>query len=159
MTEILIDLTILSGQSARYPGSSCRSAGLGPYRSVIDRFPKERIRHDSTFDTSCSRAGAGLHRGSFRRPDHHLARRPRDKCRRPHATRHGEWDCPSGPQIGGRGWAKGRTECQPHKAQLFAQSRTPAARADMPRTPGRKKPAIRNKASFVKPKRGRGTKE
>ena len=27
-------------------------------------------------------------------------------------------------QIGGRCWAKGRTECQSHKPQLFAQSRT-----------------------------------
>ena len=163
LTDILIDLTILSGQSARYPGSSCRSAGLGPYRSVIDRFPKERMRHDSTFDTSCSRAGAGLHRGFFRRPDRHLARRPRDKCRRPHATRHGEWDCPSGLQIGGRGWAKGRTEVSTPQSAAFRaithSHRRPAARADMPRTPGRKKPAIRNKASFVKPKRGRGAKE
>jgi hypothetical protein len=27
-------------------------------------------------------------------------------------------------EIGSRSWAKGRTECQSHKAQLFAQSRT-----------------------------------
>ena len=29
LTEILIDMAILSGQSARYPGSNCRSAGVG----------------------------------------------------------------------------------------------------------------------------------
>jgi hypothetical protein len=40
------------------------------------------VRHDGTFDTPCSRAGAGLHRGSFCRTDRHLARRRRDKCRR-----------------------------------------------------------------------------
>src|SRR2546430_10648739 len=34
--------------------------------------------------------------------------------------------------------------------------RRPAGRADMPRTPGRKKSAIKNEASFAKRKRGSG---
>jgi hypothetical protein len=52
---------------------------------------REPLRHDSTF---------GLHRGSFRRTGRLVPRRGRDKCRRTHATRHDEWDRPSGPRNG-----------------------------------------------------------
>jgi uncharacterized protein len=34
--------------------------------------------------------------------------------------------------------------------------RRPGARADLPRTPGRKKPTVKDEASFVKRKRGSG---
>ena len=51
---------------------------------------------DSAFDTSCSGAGAGLHRGSFRRTDRVVA----GKGRRSRATRHHECDRPGSPRNG-----------------------------------------------------------
>ena len=83
-------------RSCRASLQRCRSAGPGPHLSVIKRIPKEPVRHDSTFDTSCSRAGAGLHRGSFRRTDRVVA----GKGRRSRVTRHHECDRPGSPRNG-----------------------------------------------------------
>jgi hypothetical protein len=53
-----------------------------------------------TSDASSFSAGAGLHRGSFRRTDRVVAGKGRSKCRRSRATRHHECDRPGSPRNG-----------------------------------------------------------
>lgn len=67
---------------------------------MIDRLQMELVRYDRTSDASCFSAGAGLHRGSFRRTDRVVAGRGCSKCRRSRATRHDECDRPSSLRNG-----------------------------------------------------------